>query len=161
MKWMIFCHIVFMGWKCYRAKNPMRYLITFLKISKKYLRTNDTVSSITTDVRSKPVKTLLTNISSSTSRNLWSESKLVQRKKMVILIQWNLLNTYTKRTKRSHTKWCNWGFWSKNWKNLGRLGSKLWSYTMTLLLVDKIGIALSKVDEKMTGTSFTLVTIQE
>ena len=32
---------------------------------------------------------------------------------------------------------------------------------MTLLLVDKIGIAHSKVDEDMRGTSFTLVTIQE
>ena len=32
---------------------------------------------------------------------------------------------------------------------------------MKLLLVDKIGIALSKVDEEMRGTSFILVTIQE
>ena len=85
---------------------PCGYLITLLKMSKKYLRKNDTVSSFTADVKNKPVKTLI-KISSSTSRNLWSQSKLVQKKKIVILIQWNVLNTNTKWTKRSHTKWCN------------------------------------------------------
>ena len=139
---------------------PCAFLITLLKMSKKYLRKNDTVSSFTAHMENKPVETLLTKISSSTSRNFWSQSKLVQKKKIVILIQWNLLNTNTKTTKRSHPKWCNWGFWSKNWRNLGRHCWKFWSYRMTLLLVDKIGIAVSKNDHEMTVSSFTLVTIK-